>query len=96
MFSSIIPDKLLKKRFYFTNTEHVYVYFFIVIIFAIFGRICLLILGRNGLQEFQRIATQQGWLILAYETFDRTPDPSDIDVTLQLSNILDTGKEKWA
>ena len=53
-------------------------------------------LGRNGLQEFQRIATQQGWLILAYETFDRTSDPSDIDVTLQLNNILDTGKEKWA
>ena len=86
---NIFSSLLAKKQPEILNMNII----FFLIIFGNFWTYLLLILGQNGLQEFQRIATQQGWLILAYETFDRTPDPRDIDVTLQLKNILETGTE---
>ena len=49
--------------------------------------------GRNGLHEFQRIAMQENWIVLAYETFDITPDQDDVDVTSQLERIKDTGNK---
>ncbi len=47
--------------------------------------------GRNGLQEFQTIATQQGWTILAYETFDVLSTAAELDARPLLLRIKETG-----
>ena len=36
---------------------------------------------------------QENWIVLAYETFDITPDQDDVDVTSQLERIKDTGNK---
>ena len=50
-----------------------------------------IISGRNGLIEFQTIASKNGWIVLASETFVLTDHPLDLDVKPQLKRIRSLG-----
>ena len=47
--------------------------------------------GRNGLEEFGRVALERGWQIVRIEMFQTTENASAVNVTRQLNNIKNTG-----